>query len=69
MKTSNKLTKLSQEDGILKGGFASLTMSQICKIKGGGSGDGNSNCTCYGDNCKCFGNINCPCHGNNCYCQ
>ncbi len=61
MKTSNKLTRLSKEEGILKGGFAALTVSQISKLKGGGSsGSTGNNCLCYGDNCKC--------QGNNCYC-
>ena len=36
----NKLEKLSSENGVLKGGFASLTTIQLSKLKGG-SGDTN----------------------------
>jgi len=63
METLNKLTKLSKEEGLLKGGFATLSVSQISKLKGGGSGDNgtNTNCMCNGNNCKCNGN-NCNCY-------
>lgn len=43
----NKLEKLSSKTGVLKGGFNTLTISQMSKLKGGVSGSG-SNIVCYG---------------------
>lgn len=62
MENLNKLSKLSNEEGILHGGFATLTTSQLIKLKGGGSGSGSV------DNCQCHGANNCQCKGNNCNC-
>ncbi len=34
---SNKLSKVSMHDGVLKGGFSTLTVLQMNKLKGGSS--------------------------------
>ncbi|MBB3188341.1 hypothetical protein [Microbacter margulisiae] len=44
METTNKLTKLSEENGIFKGGFASLTTEQLSKLKGGSGVTNNGVC-------------------------
>ena len=46
---SNKLSKLSMQEGMLKGGFSTLTVVQMTKLKGG-SGETNS-CTVTNTNC------------------
>ncbi|ERJ80652.1 hypothetical protein HMPREF0653_00306 [Prevotella disiens JCM 6334 = ATCC 29426] len=53
---------MTLENGVLDGGFATLTDSQLLKLKGGGS-DSTS-----GNNCQCNGANNCQCGGNNCNC-
>ncbi len=62
MEILSKLTKLTLENGVLDGGFATLTDSQLLKLKGGGS-DSTS-----GNNCQCNGANNCQYGGNNCNC-
>lgn len=56
MESTNKLIKLDSEKGILKGGFAVLTLNQLDKLKGGNAtGDVNmGNC----GNCGCT-NLGC----------
>lgn len=46
MEILSKLTKLTLENGVLDDGFATLTDSQLLKLKGGGS-DSTS-----GNNCQ-----------------
>ncbi len=54
MGNMNKLARLSSENGILKGGFTTLTITQMTKLKGGSGDDGKSNyCT---NNCACQNN-------------
>jgi len=52
------LKKLSAA-GTFQGGFATLTETQLLKLKGGSGGSGN-NCQCNSNNCQCGGN-NCNC--------
>lgn len=42
MGNMNKLARLSSENGILQGGFTTLTITQMTKLKGG-SGDSGTN--------------------------
>ncbi len=46
MEILSKLTKLTLENGVLDGGFATLTDSQLLKFKGGGSDSTSGNNFC-----------------------
>ena len=61
MEKFSKLTKLSDEKGVLKGGFTTLSEHQMAKLKGGSGSSGGNNCQCNGSN-------NCQCQSNNCSC-
>ena len=53
MGNMNKLARLSSENGILKGGFTTLTITQMTKLKGGSGDSGVNYCT---NNCTCKNN-------------
>jgi hypothetical protein len=61
MEHFNKLTELSNEEGVLIGGFTVLNDHQLAKLKGGSGSNGGNNCQCNGSN-------NCQCQSNNCNC-
>ena len=46
MEILSKLTKLTLENGVLDGGFATLTDSQLLKLKGDGSDSTSGNNFC-----------------------
>jgi hypothetical protein len=62
-KTFNKVPKLKTENGTLNGGFGTLTISQIEKIKGGKRRDTNDKCDnaqlCQADNSGCTNHLYC----------
>jgi len=52
MDLTNKLSKLRSENGVFKGGFTSLSLNQLDKLRGG-SGTNYVQCSCNNNNCKC----------------
>ena len=46
MNSNNKLSKLRTENGILKGGFATLSTNQLEKIKAGTAASTTTNYVC-----------------------
>lgn len=62
VKLASKLIKLDSEKGNFKGGFGTLTLSQLDKLRGGKSSEVANNC---GGNCDCS-NDSLFCSGNRC---
>lgn len=52
MDLTNKLSKLRSENGVFKGGFTSLSLNQLDKLRGG-SGTNYVQCSCNNNNCSC----------------